>query len=428
MTATVPTLLQPDPVVTQRDDLLDVDGAARRFSRRLGVDGALAVDSCRRECVCYSVGRRIRVVHRIEVEGHSYRVATSSFRSKKRSERAYLKAVQRTLPAGKLRPVVLDEELTSVTWAWPNDRTLAGLAQLDGPSDELSALLDRKWTKSRIVDYYPEASAVVRCLDDSDHVLAYGKVHAGDGAERTHEIHQALEGAARESPLRVPRVLAYSRRHRAVLVEPIAGRSIGQLEGPALIDGLEAYGAALGHLHSLPVPRMPSPSRPPLERLSRRARGIGVVRPEVEEVSREVIDTLRRRWPDATAASVVTHGDANANNAILQNGHVALIDFDRAAWGSAASDIGNFLSLQAYLRILGALSGDDERARASAFLRGYSSVRSLPARQELNLHLAASLAERAFGSVYRVHSQALLHIQELLAEARALISANGSRL
>jgi Ser/Thr protein kinase RdoA (MazF antagonist) len=133
------------------------------------------------------------------------------------------------------------------------------------------------------------------------------------------------------------------------------------------------------------------------------------------------MNALRRRWTDAAGAPVVTHGDANANNAILQNGHVALIDFDRAGWGSAASDIGNFLSLQAYLRILGVLSGKDERARANAFLQGYSSVRLLPAQEELNLHLSASLAERAFGSVYRVHSKALLHIPELLAEARALI-------
>jgi aminoglycoside phosphotransferase len=427
MTATRSALLQPDPLVAQRDVLLDDDHAARRFSHKLGVDGTLAVDSCRRECVCYSVGRRIRVVHRIEVEGRSSLLATSSFRSRKRSERAYLRAVEHARPAGALRPVVLDGELNSVTWAWPNDRTLTGLAELE-PSAELSALLDRQWTKSRIVDYYPEASAVVRCLDDSDRVLAYGKVHAGDGAERTHQIHQTLDRAARGSPLRVPRVLAYSRGHRAVLVEPIAGRSIGELEGPALIDGLRAYGAALGHLHSLPVPRMPSRSRSPLERLSRRARGIGVVRPDVEEVSREVIEALRRRWTDAAEAPVVTHGDANANNAILGNGHVALIDFDRAAWGSAASDIGNFLSLQAYLRVFGVLSGAAERARASAFLNGYTSVRPLPAPRELNLHLAASLAERAFGAVYRVHPEALLHIPELLAEAQALMSVNGSRV
>lgn len=421
MTASATSLLQPDPVVTQRDILLDVDHTAQRFSQRLGIGGAVAIDSCRRECVCYSVAKRIRVMYRIEVEGREYYLTTSSFRSRKRSERAYRRAVERVHPAGALRPVALDEELHSVTWVWPNDRRLTGLAELEEPSAELSALLDRNWTKSRIVDYYPEASAVVRCLDDSDRVLAYGKVHAGSDAERAHEIHEELVRATHGSRLRVPRILAYSRRHGTVLVEPVVGSSIGRLEGAELLDGLRAYGAALGHLHSLSMSRMPSPSRPPLQRVSRRARGIGMVRPDVAEVSDDVMDALRLRWTDAAEAPVVTHGDANATNAILRDGHVVLIDFDRAAWGSAASDIGNFLSLQAYLRILGVLSGEDESARATAFLQGYSSARSLPPEEELKLHLSAALAERAFGSVYRANAKALLHMPEILAEAQALI-------
>jgi aminoglycoside phosphotransferase (APT) family kinase protein len=421
MSARLPVHLQPDPVVTQRDVLLNLDAVARRFSERLGVDGTVAIDSCRRECVCYSVGKRIRVLHRIKIDGRSYHIATSSFRSRKRSERAYRRALESARPAGPLRPVVLDEELDAISWTWPNDRRLTGLAELGEPSAELSALLDRKWTKSCIVDYYPEASAVVRCLDDSDRLLAYGKVHAGDGAERAHKIHQALVRAAHGSHLRVPRVLAYSRRHRTVLVEPVVGRSIGQLSAPALLDGLRAYGAALGYLHSLPVPEVPPSARPPLQRVSRRARGIGVVRPDVEEASADLVATLGARWTDGAGAPVLIHGDANANNAILQNGHVALIDFDRAASGSPASDIGNFLSLLAYFRTLGVLSGDDESARAAAFLQGYSSTRALPSEQTLNLHLSAALAERSFGAVYRVRPRALLHIPKLLAEARELI-------
>ena len=47
MTATRSALLQPDPVVAQRDVLLDDDHAGRRFSHKLGLDEPLAVDSCR---------------------------------------------------------------------------------------------------------------------------------------------------------------------------------------------------------------------------------------------------------------------------------------------------------------------------------------------------------------------------------------------
>jgi Ser/Thr protein kinase RdoA (MazF antagonist) len=218
--------------------------------------------------------------------------------------------------------------------------------------------------------------------------------------------------------LQVPRVLGYSRPHRTVLIEPISGRSIGEQDGDGLLDGLRAYGAAIASLHSLPVPDVPVSSRPPIERLARRTRGLGTVRPDVEEEGTRLLAALSDRLVDSVDESVLVHGDANASNAILCNGHVTLIDFDRAAPGPPASDIGSYLSLLAHSRALGDISTEDEMARADAFLDGYSSLRPLPARESLTVHLSASLAERAVGAVYRVRSKALAHLPDLLAEAR----------
>ncbi|MGH2734815.1 MAG: phosphotransferase, partial [Actinomycetota bacterium] len=226
--------------------------------------------------------------------------------------------------------------------------------------------------------------------------------------------------------LRLAHPLAYSSDHRMLLVEPIRGRAIGRLTGPDLSKGLFAYGAALATLHSLPLDHVPAPSRPQLERLKRKARDIGVVRPDIEARSNELLAEISERWPVAQDAPVFVHGDANENNAIFQNGRVALIDFDRASSGEAASDLGNFLGLLAYFRSLGDLSRGAEVERATAFMHGYASVRDLPNPASLRLFLAASLAERAFRAVNRVRPKALLRAPRLLVEGRSLLHGDGA--
>jgi Ser/Thr protein kinase RdoA (MazF antagonist) len=135
----------------------------------------------------------------------------------------------------------------------------------------------------------------------------------------------------------------------------------------------------------------------------------------------DLLSVLHERWDDGSSP-VAIHGDANANNAILRNGHVALIDLDRAARGPAASDIGNFLSLLAYSRALGRMRREEEAERAAAFLRGYSSARDLPGPDALDLHTSAALVERAVAAIYRLRPHALGYVPRLLGEARELLN------
>ncbi|MGH2736923.1 MAG: aminoglycoside phosphotransferase family protein, partial [Actinomycetota bacterium] len=333
MSAPIPRALGPDPVVWQRDELLDLDAIGRRLASRLGAGGTIAIGSCRPTCVSYAVRKRVRVLYEIEVAGNWYHIAASSFRSGARSERAYDRALESAHGCGPLKPVLHDSELEAVFWTFPNDRRLRALRAATEPSPGPARLLDGRWAKSELVDYYPEASAVVRCLDDSGETVAFAKVHAGEEGARTHRAQRALVRAARGSSLRLAHPLAYSSDHRMLLVEPIRGRAIGRLTGRDLSKGLFAYGAALATLHSLPLDHVPAPSRPQLERLKRKARDIGVVRPDIEARGNELLAEISKRWPAAQDAPVFVHGDANANNAILQNGRVALIDFDRASSG-----------------------------------------------------------------------------------------------
>jgi Ser/Thr protein kinase RdoA (MazF antagonist) len=295
------------------------------------------------------------------------------------------------------------------------------LSAVAGAHDDLRRLIDRPWATSRLVDFYPEASAVVECLDDSGQVVAYAKVHAGDEGERTYRIQELLARRAQGAWLRTARPLAYSKQFRTLVVEPIVGESVRRLKGARLLAGLRAYGAALAALHSVPVNDGTRDTRDALGRLLHRAGGIRMVRPDVEEAFVALLEDLRLRWGDASGERVFVHGDTNENNAILQGDRVALIDFDRTSVGSAGADLGNFLGLLRYYRILDLVTPQSERARAAAFLGGYSSVRPVPDRDSLRVHESAALAERAARAVTRLRARASQRIPSLLHEARELL-------
>jgi hypothetical protein len=417
--------LDPDPVLPQRDRLLDLDAMVSVISRSLGRRGTAPIRSCRLGSITYRPGKRLRVVYRVEAGGRDMHVAAGTFRTRSRAERAFLRAIQRAGDAGRdadpLRPAGYDAGLETVFWTFPNDRRLESLSAVVEAREDLTGLVDPNWSRSRLVDYNPETSAVVGCLEDSGRVVGYAKVHAGDEGEHTYRVHQAFARLARGSGLRIPRPLAYSGRHRTLLVEPITGTSIRWLTGADLLAGLHAYGVALARLHSLPSGGLETGGRDALERLRHRADGVRTIRPDVAGLLGELLGELTARWGEAPEPPVPIHGDTNESNAILAGGQVALIDFDRARVGAAGSDVGNFLSLLRYFRSLGLISPRAERARAAGFTRGYASVRALPPREALRVHEAAALAERAFRAVARLRGAALLQIPALLAEARGLL-------
>lgn len=413
--------LAPDLAVPQRDHLLELDKIAHRLSTRLGVRGAVHIRSCRLGNICYQPARRLRVVYRLGIDGRDIQVAASTFPSRDRGERAFRDATDTARQSGPLRPVVYDADLDTVFWTFPNDRKLANLFAAIEAHEDLAQLIDGPWARSRLVDYTPESSAVVGCLDDSDRVVAYAKVHAGDEGERTHRVHTTFSRLTREAGPRIAQPLAYSMQYRALLVEPIEGPSIRYLTGARLAKALHAYGVALARLHSLPLDGVATAGRDALERLQRRAEGVRMAIPDAADQVCELLEELTARWSQANEPWVPVHGDTSENNAILEKDHIALIDFDRAGVGTAGSDVGNFLSLLRYFRALGLITHATERARVAAFTRGYASVRMLPSRHAIRMYESAALAERAFRAVMRLRDSVLSHVPALLAEARALL-------
>jgi aminoglycoside phosphotransferase len=385
-----------DPEVPHRDALLDGRG--------------LGVGTAARTYAKYRVGESLRVVHRLCGGGHA---ATRSYPATA-SEAAYQRALaglDRGAPSRS--PVVHVPELDAVVWIFPADRKLAALPLLAGPSRALDRLVGRAGVTPRLVAYCAERSATAQCLDAAGRVVAFAKVQVGDGAERERRRldRVAAEVGIDDPHLRVPRVLAAS--GGALAVEAIEGRRLDTLGG-ALGAGLERLGAALATLHersSVPSGRF---ERLDEERLDNAARVIGRARPDAAAAAAALLDSLLERLEDADGPAVCLHGDPGLRNAILDGGRVALIDFEDAAAGPAAADLG---------RVLAGLP----RPAAEPLLRGYASVRGPPAEPTISWHCAASLLARwALPAVSRVRPGALQRLRAVLEEARSRVS-NGSR-
>jgi Ser/Thr protein kinase RdoA (MazF antagonist) len=144
--------------------------------------------------------------------------------------------------------------------------------------------------------------------------------------------------------------------------------------------------------------------------VKRLAKAVGVIaraRPDAGPAAADLLARLLATRADGAGPPVALHGDANLRNALLDDGRVTLIDFEHAAAGPAAADLG---------QVLASLRGDE--AMAAALVDGYASVRPAPSAAALRWHTAASLLARtALPAVSRVREPLLRELRPLLEAA-----------
>jgi hypothetical protein len=420
------TLLAADPGVPQRDVLLDAREMAERFVALLGTSGPLRVEECRRLRTKYRIGESLRALYWVRVDGAWHRVSARTFPAG-RSDEAFRRASAAAVPCGPLRSVVHDAEIAAVFWTFPNDRKIATLPILQSGAGDLAELLGRARVEPEVVAYAPEQSATARCVDRAGRNVAYAKVYAADAGARTYRIHGFLAARAQSDGmrLRVPRALAYSPTHRALLLEPIDGRHVVDLDGAHLQSGLRRWGAALATLHGFPPPDAPRFERVDPGHLEQAAHVIGLGCPELSRSVHELARELVGRQPRPTDPPVCLHGDVHPRNGIVTDEGFALVDLDQVAVGSAAADLGSLLAWLRCRRRVGLLSAADEHQLADAFLEGYGSVRAVPDAADVRWHTAAALlTERALRAVTWVRPDVLDCLTDLIGDARALIDGD----
>jgi aminoglycoside phosphotransferase len=418
--------LAQDQALPQRDLLLDVPSVAAHLARLMGNGTPAAIGDCERLRVNYQIGKSLRVLHRVAINGAHHVVAARAFREG-RGRAAYCRAVEDGLPAPMLQAPLYDEPIDTVFWTFPHDRKLERLPDVSRAAPGVRSFVPR-WSSSRLVAYAPEKSATLACLDDSGRILAYAKVSASDQAEHDFKRYRSLESAlpAASPHLRLPRALGYSERHRTLFLEPIAGRRLADPDGAQPTRDLRRLGAAIATLHALDAPDA-TPVFNRFTRLHETAQLLGRVRPDLAERAIALADLLTATRSSALQDPVCLHGDVHPKNAIVSGDRVCLIDVEDLAAGPAAADIGSFLAGLAYFRCRDAAAGDprtDILLRGYEFLRGYAAVRPLPDAAAIAWLTSASLfVERAFRAVTRIRPLGLDHLDRLLADAATLVGA-----
>jgi len=280
------------------------------------------------------------------------------------------------------------------------------------------------WRATRLVAYAPEKSATLACLDDRGMIVAYAKVSARHQTGRDYDRHQALEESVTGNPsLRLPRTLAYLPHYRLLLLEAIDGRRMDDPAGANAVQDASRFGAALAAFHALRPRGAPALTRFAAGRLIEARRLVACVRPDVEDLANALVGDLISWQPDEPEAPVCLHGDVHPKNAIVTDREIALIDVEDLAIGPAAADVGSFLAGLLYSWRGARITAATHDAVARAFLLGYASVRPLPTGAALRWYTSAALLiERILRAVTRVRPLGLLHLPELLGDARALLT------
>ena len=198
-------------------------------------------------------------------------------------------------------------------------------------------------------------------LSTSDGRLLVGK-SAVDGLGRHAAAAAAALGAQDLLPLAVPRPLGYLARHRVLVQESVSGAVPSEREP----GRFEQIGAALSRLHASSVVLGPPTSvADHLRDLVRpHPAALAHAFPMLSAQINELLELLLA-LPACGAAPI--HRDLHPRQLLLTRSRVWLLDWDLAAQGDPALDVGN---LCAYLRARWAPTSAE--SAVAAFLAGYT--------------------------------------------------------
>lgn len=313
--------------------------------------------------------------------------------------------------------------LGTVFWTFPNDRCLGDAAALRADLPVIRAACPGAAVTIDVVGYNPERAVIARLSDGAGTPRGYAKLYAAGTMAPAGGILAWLRATidATRTPLRVPSVLGEDHDREILVVGAVAGRHLEAVADGELEGAFGRLGAALAHLHGLPLPAdalaLPRWTGVDDAALGHAADTLAWARPDLAGLVHDTAARLSRCRP-AMAGAVGLHGDMNSRNWLITRHDVGLIDFDQAAAGPAAGDLAAVLAWLRSRTLTGAWPAAREAALAGALLGGYAAVRALPGDAELAWHRAAALVvERAMRAVTRVRPETLGCLHRLIVDA-----------
>jgi aminoglycoside phosphotransferase (APT) family kinase protein len=357
--------------------------------------------------VRYKPGTSCLVAYRLQVAGAETDVYARAYRAGNRGK--FEKARPWFKTSGLLGPggVILDDAVIAV-FAFPNDRgldMLAPLADEEARRRLFTRLLpDRPdlWGATlHSLRYKPEQRYVAQMVTEGGE-CAVLKTYAGAdylAASRGAKVFRS------RAPLRIAQRLGRSNLYRSLVLEWLPGRSLSEaVRDPRFEpEAVRAVGAALAALHAQMLPRrLRSPTHEKeTANLLAAAGAVAAVCPHLAERGPDLARRMAARLQEIPCDARAIHGDFAADQVLLMDEGVAILDLDAVAWGDPAVDLGTFAARLEWDVLRGDLSADRAEALTQAVLEGYCAAahRDLPA--HFDLYVTAGLlrvAPHAFRS------------------------------
>jgi tRNA A-37 threonylcarbamoyl transferase component Bud32 len=292
-------------------------------------------------------------------------------------------------PLGPGRIVLAD--CAVLVTAFPNDLKLPALQPLADAGKrkrllrELLPDFPKLWLGDlRVLRYRPERRYVAE-LRAPDGTQALLKAYTRKAYSRGKGNAQAF---ASRGLLRIGRLLGWSDHHRLLAFEWLPGRLLMDLCTAAEVewDTVTRAGAALAALHAQDSAALSRWTREAEAKdLRSLAAELGFICPPLARRAEELGQRLAKELSGAPAMRWALHGDFSANQALVSDEEVAIIDLDWACRGDPADDLGNFLAQTERKALRGELSPDRVERAKEALLRGYAlgAGGALPERIEL---------------------------------------------
>ena len=328
--------------------------------------------------------------------------------------------------------MVLPESVIAI-YVHPNDCELRAMGRLTDPKGRWRLikhvlphhphLWDGQLTRLR---YKPERRYVARLRTSGDDGAVLKFYDQGDFSAAGNNAAAFVS----RGPLRVAQRLRRSHRHRVAALEWLEGRPLLDALSQSQVsqETWRTAGAALACVHAQ-KPELGTSWTPQsyAAALADAAAAAAELVPTIADRAKRLAQRLGDSLADMPWVSEAIHGDFSADQVLIQDGVVAILDFDSAGYGDPRIDLGNFAAKLEYDVIIGGLSGDRARSAFDELLEEYRLASNTPKTGHLGLFTAAGLLRPVAEPFRHRHPQWPEMIELIITRAEELIGGGQAR-
>ena len=389
-------LAQRDPAIPSLSLLFDEEAFRWRLNHVLP---QLSIRNLSAHYVRYKPGTSCLISYKVETEHTHFDLYAKGMKLDSKSKIG--KADRRINGSQEMNHGAILDDVGVIVYIYPADHdvsVLQRLAESQSRRETLERTLQHRpdlWDADlHTLRYKPERRYVAQMVtpNGEDALL---KAYAGN------DYHSAQRGGkifnSREY-LKVAQRLGRSNRHKLVILEWLDGDLLSEtMQEPGFgMAYMRHVGAALVELHGQRPRRLRDVDlSAEVKSLLSTATDLIHLCPSQSDMIIKLAEKLATDLSETHKLRYSIHNDFTADQVLLSNNHVAILDLDAATRGDRYSDLSSFVAGIEYAVLVGAPANLCSSEAIDAFLEGYREASSRRLPSKLNRKIAASLLRLA---------------------------------